>query len=212
VSKTAMPALEVKRVPLASLVPDQHNARTHSAKNIAAIKASLADFGQRLPLVVRDGVVLGGNATMSAMRELGWTEVDVTEFVGTESQARMLKIALNRTAELASWDYKILGEDLKGILADVGGDFDAMASFGWEKHEIDPLINAQWIPDEEGLLGGERDANGEKVKPIKLTGLQALTIYKAIEAWRERSGKAKASDGDALVGICAVYLENAPDA
>lgn len=45
--------LRALAVPVASLNPDPANARTHDRRNLDAIKASLAKFGQRLPLVVQ---------------------------------------------------------------------------------------------------------------------------------------------------------------
>ena len=70
----ALADLATRRVRLASLAEDPLNARTHDSRNLAGIRSSLQTFGQREPLVVRDGVVVGGNARLRAMRELGWTE------------------------------------------------------------------------------------------------------------------------------------------
>ena len=51
---------EVKVVPISSLVLDPANARKHDEKNLAAIKGSLARFGQQKPVVVdQKGVVIG---------------------------------------------------------------------------------------------------------------------------------------------------------
>jgi len=41
----AAPALKIARVPLASLVHDPDNPRTHDERNLAGIKASLEQFG-----------------------------------------------------------------------------------------------------------------------------------------------------------------------
>ena len=45
--------LVIKRVAISSLHPDPANARTHNERNLDAIRASLARFGQAEPLVVR---------------------------------------------------------------------------------------------------------------------------------------------------------------
>jgi ParB-like chromosome segregation protein Spo0J len=92
---------------------DSENARTHSDENRAAVRASLARFGQQVPLVVdKQGVVLAGNCRLEAARDLGWKQVAVVEFSGSQEQARALAIAMNRSGELASWDRDRLGEDL----------------------------------------------------------------------------------------------------
>ena len=96
----------IKRVPLATLVADPDNARSHPQKNLDAIKGSLAKFKQVEPLVVnkRTGLVIGGNGRLAAMRDLGWTEADVTEVDLDNTQAAALAIALNRTAETAEME------------------------------------------------------------------------------------------------------------
>ena len=45
--------LVVRRAPIASLVPDPANARTHGPANLDAITASLRRSGQAEPLVVQ---------------------------------------------------------------------------------------------------------------------------------------------------------------
>ena len=125
----------IKRVPLATLVADPDNARSHPQKNLDAIKGSLAKFKQVEPLVVnkRTGLVIGGNGRLAAMRDLGWTEADVTEVDLDNTQAAALAIALNRTAETAEWEMEQLGTTLQALredgfdLADIGFDLDDMA-------------------------------------------------------------------------------------
>jgi ParB-like chromosome segregation protein Spo0J len=129
--------LTVKRVPLAELVPDPQNARTHDEKNLAAIRASLTKFGQVEPLVVRRGsnVVIGGNGRLEAMRSLEWTHAAVTWFEGTDAEARALGLALNRTAELAAWDEGRLAAALAEVKAE--GLADAA---GWTDDEIAAVV------------------------------------------------------------------------
>lgn len=49
---TDWPATEVALRPLASLVPDARNARTHSPEQIAQIMASFLEFGFTIPVLV----------------------------------------------------------------------------------------------------------------------------------------------------------------
>lgn len=106
--------MRVSNVPIGSLQPDPENARHHSARNIAAIKGSLAQFGQRRPLVVWENVVIAGNGTLTAAKELGWTDIAITRAPADWSydQARAYALADNRTAELADWDSERLAEQL----------------------------------------------------------------------------------------------------
>ncbi len=71
---TTLSGLTIQRVPLDSLHLDPANARAHDTRNLAAIEASLARFGQAEPLVVQAGTrrVIGGNGRLVAMGKLGW--------------------------------------------------------------------------------------------------------------------------------------------
>jgi DNA modification methylase len=157
--------LAVRRVPIASLVPDPANARKHGEQNLDAIVASLRRFGQAEPLVVqaKTGRVIAGHGRLLAMRQLGWTECDVVELEIDDLKATALGIALNRTAELAEWDEpvlaKILGE-LKSL--------DEVTGIGFSIPEINDLIA------QVGAQGGG-DVNDDgpeppPVDPVSKTG------------------------------------------
>ncbi len=126
-------------LPIASLHEDQANARRHDARNLDAIKASLAKFGQRKPIVVQKGgmVVRAGNGTLAAAKALGWTEIAAVVVDEGDVEATAYAIADNRTAELASWDDDILGSLLGQLQAD--DDFDHLVS-GFSDAEISRLL------------------------------------------------------------------------
>jgi ParB-like chromosome segregation protein Spo0J len=107
-------------VPLADLVLDPKNARKHDGGNLAAIAASLREFGQVKPLVANKAtrVIEAGNGTFLAAQTLGWSHVAVVWVEHDPAAARGFAIADNRTAELASWDDTILQELLGEIAHD----------------------------------------------------------------------------------------------
>ena len=103
-------------IALTDLSLDPSNVRKHSRRNLDAIKASLRKFGQQKPIVVdAKGIVLAGNGTLTAAKELGWTEIQIvrTELAGVEATA--FAIADNRTAELAEWEEDKLNAVLKSL-------------------------------------------------------------------------------------------------
>jgi ParB family chromosome partitioning protein len=116
----------IESLPIAELHADPANARRHSARNLDAIAASLARFGQQKPIVVNAAnVVLAGNGTLAAAKSLGWTHIRAvrTELAGTDATA--FAIADNRTAELAEWDDDVLKQLLASPeIGDVGFDED----------------------------------------------------------------------------------------
>ena len=70
--------MQVHIVPIDELSIDPANVRKHGVRDIDAIKASLKRFGQQHPILVdKRGVVRAGNGRHEAMRQLGWSEVEV---------------------------------------------------------------------------------------------------------------------------------------
>ena len=112
--------LSIVSVSIESLHEDPANAKKHPEKNLAAIRASLQEFGQIEPLIVmaETNRVIGGNGRLTVMRELGWSECGVIFFRGSEAEARALAIALNRTGELGEWNGEVLKQTLAAIAAD----------------------------------------------------------------------------------------------
>jgi hypothetical protein len=136
---------EKARLPIESLVQDPRNARLHSAENLAAIRLSIESFGQVSPLVVQKStkLVIGGNGTMQVLKDLGWSECDVVLIDCTDAEAVRLALALNRTAELASWDNEVL----KTIFAEV---LQAGAEpVGWTKAELEKVCGIKPVVQDE---------------------------------------------------------------
>lgn len=125
--------MRVERRPISALHTDPSNARRHDDDNLAAIRASLAKFGQQKPIVIAcDGRVVAGNGTLEAARALGWSEIDVvvTDLAGAEATA--YAIADNRTAELATWD----DEALQMALREVAKFDDLLEATGFAADDI----------------------------------------------------------------------------
>src|SRR6185369_7551684 len=123
--------------PLDSLHLDPSNVRTHDARNLEAISASLTRFGQAEPLVVQQGTgrVIGGNGRLQAMKQLGWTQCEVVELNVDDLRATSLSIALNRTGELAGWDEAGLARLLEELRKE-----DALEGVGYSSDDIDALV------------------------------------------------------------------------
>jgi ParB-like chromosome segregation protein Spo0J len=182
----------MKTAPIASLQPDPRNPRKHGDRNIVAIRESLQRFGQVLPVVVRKGVIVGGNGMVEAMQQLGWTDCRVVEVdLLSDVDARMLRIALNRSAELAEWDFEVLAEDFKALVS--AGDFTLteLAGFGWDKFDVEPLLASDWappLPSADGLGGalptGKRGA-GERTDDDERT-TRTAALEADVRAMRAR--------------------------
>lgn len=169
--------MNVREVEIAQLTPDPANPRKHGPKNLRSIKESLQRFGQVVPLVVSKGIVVGGNGTMSAMQELGWTKANVVDLDHlSEADRKLLGITLNRSAELAEWDYGILSDELRSLTElDTNIGTDILDGLGWEKFEIEPLLLSSWKSDPLS------DDETEESKTSALHSAESVEWYTPIE-------------------------------
>ena len=137
------------RIPIADLKRDPRNPRLHSDRQIEQLAKSIDNFGFLWPVMI-DGTkrVLAGHGRIEAAKRLGFQEVPTISIQHlSESQRRAFMIADNRLAEQASWDEKLLAEQLKE-LCEVDLDFD-LEAIGFEVGEIDVLIEGA-SPDTQG--------------------------------------------------------------
>ncbi len=132
--------MEIKTVKLEDIQPDPNNARKHSEKNLAAISASLEQFGQRKPIVVHKGVIIAGNGTYEAAKSLKWKEIVVAEAPEDwdANKAKAFALADNRSAELAEWDEAVLATQL----VDLEGLDWKIESLGFDK--VEPASADDW--------------------------------------------------------------------
>lgn len=146
-------------------------------------------------------MVIAGNHTLLAARQLGWAEI-ATVFTDDDDQtARAYALADNRTGELARWDYSVLGEHL-GELA--GADFD-MTALGWSEHELEALLGATWNPGKpEGAL--EDFSNPAAKHSVSFEPGLWDAVALAVESVRERSDDPAMSEATAIAELAGAYL------
>ena len=117
--------LKIIRRPIAELKLDAANPRQHSKKQIKQIAKSIKEFGFNVPVLVDTELkVLAGHGRVLACREAGIDEVPTVclEHL-TPAQARAFMIADNKLAENATWDDRLLAEQLQDLSLS-GLDFD----------------------------------------------------------------------------------------
>jgi DNA modification methylase len=106
---------------------------------VDAVAASIREFGFRQPIVVdAEGVIVVGHTRWKAAKKLGLTEVPV--HVATDLTAEQIKayrIADNRLAELAEWNYDLLPLELSQ-LGEAGFDLDLL---GFDQDELTKILN-----------------------------------------------------------------------
>lgn len=148
-----MRRLELDYVSTADLRLYHQNPRVGDVKKIAE---SLTVNGQYRALAVNRGThtgraneVLAGNHTLLAARDLGWSEVGITWVDVDDDQAARIVLADNRTADVASYEDRLLAE-LLGELPDLDGT-------GYDPGDLDDLIAGLQEetpgPDDDGPAG-----------------------------------------------------------
>lgn len=141
--------LTVSYRPIASLVPDPRNARSHPRRQIEQIVASIRSFGFTNPVLAEpSGKIIAGHGRLLAAKQLGLAEVPVIEIAGlSDAQVRALRLADNKIALNAGWDIEIL----KLELADLSlPEFDMDLSLtGFSSGEIDVILSDSADPADE---------------------------------------------------------------
>ena len=126
--------MKIETLAITELKPDPQNARQHDTKNLKAIEGSLAQFGQRKPIVITEAnVIVAGNGTVTAAKNLGWETIEAVRVPAdwSKDQVKAFALADNRTAELATWSPEVLAAQL--IELEYAG-FE-IAEFGFDKVE-----------------------------------------------------------------------------
>lgn len=128
----------VESWPIDRVKPYERNPRLNDGA-VEAVAASITEYGMRQPLVVdTDGVIIVGHTRWKAAKKLGLTEVPVHVARDLEPEAvRAYRIADNKTAELADWDFDLLPIELQG-LSDCGYDLGLL---GFDKDELAKLLD-----------------------------------------------------------------------
>jgi site-specific DNA-methyltransferase (adenine-specific) len=160
--------LRVEHLAISKLKEYSRNTRTHSAEQIAQVAASIKEFGFTNPVLIdENNEIIAGHGRTAAARSLGMDTVPVIRLKGlTETQIRALRIADNKLALNAGWDYDLLSQELTEIKLD---DFN-LDIIGFSLEELDEILNAD-IGTEETERDPEEDIPPEPpAEPITKPG------------------------------------------
>ena len=108
-------AEQLLTLPIEELIPYPNNARVHSKKQIAQIRASLREFGFVTPVLIDfDNNIIAGHGRMEAARAEGMTEVPCVLISSlTEAQLKAYILADNRLS--GAWDPETLKMEMAGL-------------------------------------------------------------------------------------------------
>lgn len=137
--------MEVQVLDLTSLTPYKNNPR-NNAEAVDKVAESIKQFGFKVPLVVdKDNVIVAGHTRYLAAQKLGYDRLPcVVADDLTDEQIKAYRLADNKVAEFAEWDFEKLEAELEALAA-----FD-MSVFGFEELELEIIETEQddIVPEE----------------------------------------------------------------
>jgi ParB-like chromosome segregation protein Spo0J len=127
--------------------PYVHNPR-HNDSAVDAVAESIRVYGFRQPIVVDETYeIIVGNTRYKAAFNLGLKQVPVHVARGlTSAQVKAYRIADNRTAELADWNYELLIKELTE-LQQMDFDMDLTGFSTEDLQDILPTENEPGLTD-----------------------------------------------------------------
>ena len=139
--------MDIKMMRLGDLRPYEKNPRKND-EAVKYVQESITQFGFKVPIVIdRDFVIVAGHTRYKAAKKLDLKEVPcIVADDLTDEQIKAFRLADNKVAEKADWDFNILSAELDELF-----DFD-MTAFGFE----DDAISSDEFSDEFTLADGDK--------------------------------------------------------
>ena len=123
---------QIVMMPIDDIIPYENNPR-HNDNAVEPTANSIDQLGFRGAIIVdKNNVIIAGHTRLKAAQKLGMTEIPVIVADDmTEEEAAAYRLADNKTAELAGWDFTALAEEIDNI----GDTFD-MTDFGFRPEDL----------------------------------------------------------------------------
>lgn len=112
------------RAELVAIESIQAHPQNPRLGDVAAIAESLEVNGQYSPVVVWGKTIIAGTHTWKAAKSLGWKQIAVTYFEGSEDEALRVLVTDNRTSDIAVYNNELLLDLLKSLPDLEGTGFD----------------------------------------------------------------------------------------
>lgn len=129
------------------IIPYEKNPRKNNDA-VPYVAESIKQFGFKVPIVIdKNNVIVAGHTRYKAAKKLGLNEVPcIVADDLTEEQIKAFRLADNKVAEKAEWDFDLLEDELQDLM-----QFD-MSVFGFEDEE-----------EQEEELEAEEDGYDEEI-------------------------------------------------
>lgn len=154
--------LTVLSKPIDSLIPHPKNPNTHSPEQIKKLAHSIKKHGFSKGSVViqkSSGRILAGHGIVEALKQLGYTDVDVIEADLADGQAEAFMISDNHIASQAVIDN--IG--LQNLINELSELNIPALDFGFDSKDLEDLAS-QILANNGGYQADEKDDDVPEVK------------------------------------------------
>ena len=195
--KNGWPADHVERWPVAKLVPNARNARTHSDEQVAQLAASIKEWGGTIPLLGDEaGGLRAGQGRFLAAHLLGLDTVPVMVAAGwSDAKKRAYMLADNKLTLNGDWDLERLAIELADLR---DSDFD-VSLIGFDDSEIEELLKA----DVEGRAVAGSLAERFMIPPFSVLNARGGWWQGRKAAWLALGIQSELGRGENILGMSA---------
>jgi ParB-like chromosome segregation protein Spo0J len=196
--------VEIRQVAIDELRPWDKNPRIND-NAVDAVAKSIQTFGFNVPILYDQHMtIVAGHVRWKAAKRLGLTTVPAIQLSLTSAQREAFAVADNKKADIADWDYDVLGEILKELPEE---EID-LRSLGFSEAELDAILKPEedfnWDQFKEDLEGSRQDAT-HVFLPVKVPIEMKQSVRDAI---RQRAKEQTIVEKDAarLAGLVLISL------
>lgn len=188
--------LDIEYLKIGDISEYENNARRHEEADVHAIAKSIEEFGFSDPIGIwgKANTIVEGHGRYLAALELGLQEVPVIRLDHlTDDERRAYALAHNKTAELSSWDFGQLEEELNNIdidMSDFGFDSVSEEGFGEDftlpSGEKEPFTQMTFVlADEQAELikTALRSVKGQIVETFGNENGNGNALYEVVREW-----------------------------
>ncbi len=186
------------------LIPYVNNPRNNDGA-VEKVASSIENFGFKVPIVVDgDNEIIAGHTRLKAAKKLGMDEVPcIVADDLSDGQIKAFRLADNRVAEFAEWDFNQLGAELAEL------DDWEMSDFGFEDMIDGDDFGTEFdLPDNDGplfktmtftLSEAQFDAIHDALQDVELDQFDCVDnenkngnrLYKVVTEWEDLRRKSR---------------------
>jgi DNA modification methylase len=202
--------IKIEWLGISEITPYQRNTKVHPKDQIDKIANSISTFGFSQPIAVdKNKVIIAGHGRLEAAKALNMENVPCVILDLTEEEARVYRIADNRTNE-SEWEKDLLSFELGTIERE--GLFD-LSLTGFDFDELKELM----LDDTESQNGKSESENSIKlsdkflVPPLSVLDVRQGYWRQRKDQWLKLGIKSEEGRGENLLKMSDTMLQPDPE-